>query len=373
MSTRQKLFSWREMYDTAGTEQLFTDAMRENCQFQYDHCPEYKALLDGSGFHPTLLQKPEDLGKIPPVPTTYLKAHRMFSMDPKHLPIKATSSGTRGKKSEIGLDWGAVRAGASMIIKVGRYFKFFSLVPHNYLVIGYEPHKSNKTAVAQTATGYTHMTPILHREYVLKYGPDGYYVDFEGIIQALERFSHSKFPTRFMGFPAYTWFLMEQLKEKDLRFPLPKGSKIYLGGGWKQFYKEQVDKRDFYALAKDRFDIDESNVVESFGAVEHPIWYSDCDNHHFHVPVYSRVIIRDVNTLEPLPYGQIGLVNLLTPMVYACPLLSIMTDDLGILHSPDSCGCGISSPWLEIIGRVGMVDIKTCAAGADDLRKGASL
>ena len=60
-------------------------------------------------------------------------------------------------------------------------------------------------------------------------------------------------------------------------------------------------------------------------------------------------------------------------MVYACPLLSIMTDDLGVLHDGESCPCGNKAPWLEIIGRVGMVDIKTCAAGADDLRKGVSL
>ena len=50
-----------------------------------------------------------------------------------------------------------------------------------------------------------------------------------------------------------------------------------------------------------------------------------------------------------------------------------MTDDLGILHDGDTCPCGVKSPWLEIIGRVGMADIKTCAAGADDLRKGVGL
>ncbi|MBQ4504140.1 MAG: acyl-protein synthetase, partial [Firmicutes bacterium] len=74
MDQRQKLFSWKEMYDTVGTEQLFTEAMRENCQFQYDHCPEYKQLLDGMGFHPSQLKTPEDLGKLPPLPTTYFKA-----------------------------------------------------------------------------------------------------------------------------------------------------------------------------------------------------------------------------------------------------------------------------------------------------------
>ena len=79
------------------------------------------------------------------------------------------------------------------------------------------------------------------------------------------------------------------------------------------------------------------------------------------------MIIRDAATLEPLPYGKIGLVNLITPMVRATPILSVMTDDLGVLHDGGECGCGIDSPYLEIIGRVGLKEIKTCAAGAAEL------
>ena len=74
-----------------------------------------------------------------------------------------------------------------------------------------------------------------------------------------------------------------------------------------------------------------------------------------------------MNTLEPLPHGQVGLVNLISPMVRATPILSVMTDDLGVLHDGGTCGCGITSPYLEIIGRVGLKDIKTCAAGAAEL------
>ena len=142
-----------------------------------------------------------------------------------------------------------------------------------------------------------------------------------------------------------------------------------LGGGWKQFYREQVDKRALYDLIRRRLHVDEENIIEFFGAVEHPILYTDCKAHHFHVPIYSRVLIRDVHTLDPLPHGQTGLVNLITPMVKAVPILSVMTDDLGIrgvrLH-----GAHLN---LEIIGRVGMRDIKTCAAGAADFLKGGKL
>jgi len=63
--------------------------------------------------------------------------------------------------------------------------------------------------------------------------------------------------------------------------------------------------------------------------VEHPILWCDCPAHLFHIPVYARAIIRDIHTLEPLPMGEKGLVNLLTPMIKAVPVSSIMTDDIG--------------------------------------------
>ena len=67
----------------------------------------------------------------------------------------------------------------------------------------------------------------------------------------------------------------------------------------------------------------------------------DCEHHHFHVPIYSRVLIRNVQTLEPVPNGTPGLVNLITPLVTGTPLLSVMTDDLGVLHDGCDCSCGI--------------------------------
>lgn len=176
-----------------------------------------------------------------------------------------------------------------------------------------------------------------------------------------------------MGFPSYTFFLMKQLDERGIHVTLKKGSKIMLGGGWKQFYAEQVDKPAFYRLAEKVFGVTDRDIVEFYGAVEHPILYCDCPNHHFHVPTYSRVVIRDVDTLAPVPMGTPGLVNLITPMIRATPVLSVMTDDIGILHSGSSCGCGIQTPYLEIIGSVAPNDIKTCAAGAADILKGVAI
>lgn len=116
--------------------------------------------------------------------------------------------------------------------------------------------------------------------------------------------------------------------------------------------------------------IEEDQIHEFFGAAEHPVLYCTCRNHQFHVPSYARVVIRDVDTLKSLDYEQPGLVNLMTPLPSSIPLLSVMTDDLGILHRGSDCGCGNPCDVLEILGRTGAADVKTCTAGAGEYLKG---
>lgn len=370
---RRKLFTYKAPYDLEGAESLFMEAVKENCNFHYANCETYRKILDDRSFNPKRLNGMEDLEDLPFIPTLFFKSHELFSMPTDQMLIKATSSGTKGKKSKIGFDTEGLYCGLRMVLKIGRKHQLFSMMPTNYILLGYQPHKSNQMAVSKTAFGATLFAPALHREYAIKYREEGYKVDLEGLIECLKKYSHQPFPVRFMGFPSYTYFLLQKIQEKGLRFKLSKGSKILLGGGWKQFYTERVEKEALYSLAKETLGVEENQIVEFFGAVEHPILYCDCPNHHFHVPIYSRVMIRDVKTLKPVKNGEVGLVNLITPMVKSMPLLSVMTDDLGVLHDGETCGCGIRSPYLEIIGRVGLEDIKTCAADAADLLKGAKL
>ncbi|MDE7362413.1 MAG: acyl-protein synthetase [Oscillospiraceae bacterium] len=372
MKYRRRLFSAKSPYDTNGTEELFLRAVRENCLFHYTNCPEYRKLLDGLGFGEReivsdSLPLSEYLARLPFIPTLLFKRRRMFSVPRHRMFVKATSSGTSGRFSEIGFDAGGLLCGLKMVLRLGRQRGLFSLRPCRYIVTGYQPHRGNRTAVTKTAFGATLFTPCISRKYVLKYANGKYSPDFDGTVEAVVRYSKKRAPVRFMGFPAYMYFLMREMERRGVSVRLPKGSKIMLGGGWKQFYAEQADKDAFYRLAEKVLGVSDKDVVEFYGAVEHPIMYTDCPNHRFHIPVYSRVLIRDCDTLEPLPPGETGLVNLITPMICATPILSVMTDDLGVLRDGAECGCGIRSPYLEIIGRVAPDSIKTCAAGASEI------
>lgn len=368
MSYKNRLFKWKHPYDIEGSNETFLKAMRENCRFQYENCPDYARILREKNFHPDDLKEYADIAKVPFIPTLYFKQHALFSMSSGRMLAKVTSSGTSGKKSRMGFNTASLYRGLRMVLTVGKYHGLFSLKPSHYLIFGYEPNRNNQVVFSKTAYGFTFFAPALSRAYALRYTKSGYRTDLEHLKECMIKYSKSKFPVRTIGFPAYTYFLLKQMKEEGIKVKLPKGSVLTLGGGWKEFYAQQVSKSDFYALAEEVLGIDEQHIFEFFGAAEHPILYTDCRCHHFHVPVYSRVLIRDVDSLEPLPNGQVGLINLLTPMTDSVPILSIMTDDLGILHE-EKCPCGESAPWLEILGRVGIKDIITCAAGAGELLK----
>ncbi len=364
----RKLFKHRKPYDLEKTDKLFVLAMRESAIFHYNHSSDYKRILDDAAFDPKSINTFDDLIKLPFIPTLYFKHHELFSMPKKRMLIKATSSGTSGTKSEIGMNFKSLMRGLHMMIHLGRYHKLWSLKPTKYIIFGYEPNKKNQMGIAKTAYGFTLMAPALKRTYAIRMTKTGYEVDLENIKKELIKASKGRTPVRTLGFPAYTYFLLKEMKAEGIKVKLPKGSLVSVGGGWKQFYSEAVDKQEFYDLVLEVLGVDSKHCVEFFGAVEHPVLYADCSSHHFHVPIYSRIIVRDPDTLKPISNGKMGLLNLLTPMVDATPLLSVMTDDLCILHD-EPCACGLKSPWLEIIGRVGIEDIVTCAAGAEELLK----
>lgn len=373
MSYTHKLFASHHPYDLQSTQDLFVKAMKENVLYHQAHCPGYRAILLDAGFDPQSIKKEEDLANIPFIPTLYFKHHELSSLPDKKLLFKATSSGTSGQnQSKIGYDLTTLLCGFGMVKRLFHYHHVWSLKGTHFVVFGYEPHKGNDKAIAKSSWGFTFTSPALSKDYAIVYRNGDYQVDLPSIEKKIISYSKGHHQVRSLGFPAYTYFLLQQMKAHGVSVHLPRGSKMTLGGGWKQFYAQAVSKQDFYDLAKEVLGLDEKDIIEFFGAVEHPIMWTTCEKHHFHEPIYARAIIRDPDTLKPLPMGQVGLINLLTPMSQAAPLCSVMTDDLGVLHPGESCGCGLTSPYLEIIGRVGIEDIKTCAAGADDLLKGKS-
>lgn len=369
MSNLRRLFLSKNPYEIRGREAVFCKAMRENYAAQRALFPDYKVLTDLEDWQIDTL---EDLNKLPVLTTLFLKRNPNFAKNPVLKGLKVTSSGTGGVRSDLVFDSKSVRMGLGMAFRFFAYHKLVSPIPTQYIIMGYEPNKNNQAGAVKTAFGASFFAPPLERVYALKYTSEGYAVNVEGVSKALLRYAKRPFPVRIIGFPSFLWQMVTELKSRGITLSLSRSSKILLGGGWKQFSDQRVSDEQFFETIEETLGIKKHQIVEFFSAVEHPIPYLKCQQGHFHTPVYSRVIARDPETLEGVPAGELGILNFMTPLVQSAPLLSVMTDDLGICHE-SGCGCGLDTPFFKWVGRAGVEQIKTCAMDANQVVGGERL
>ena len=167
MSQRTKLFRLSDPYNLPASDTQFLRAVRENCSFHYARCPEYRAVLDSFSFRPEDLRDFGDLERLPFLPTLTFKQHRLFSLPRRKMAAVSTSSGTSGRFSQVGFDFPALWCSWNMLWKIGRLRGFFSPIPTHYIILGYKPHRGNRTSVARTAFGATLLSPALSRTYAL--------------------------------------------------------------------------------------------------------------------------------------------------------------------------------------------------------------
>lgn len=366
MKNRRKLFMSKDIYNLHSTDEIFISAMRDHVAFHMRNCPEYNAVLENLDFDINSLNSIGDLSKIPPLPTSFLKNRTLLSKPYKKLLIKTTSSGTGGKKTLSGFDLSSGLCGLFMVLRVFRFHKLLSLRRTNYIILGYQPDKSNQTAMAKALKAITLLAPPKKVEYALVFKNGEYQINTEGIIDAVIEFRWQNRPVRIIGFPAYLKILLNELSSRNIKLDLHKDSKILLGGGWKALFTDEISKDELFRMAKETLGIKRENFIDHFSTAEHPINYISCINNHFHIPAFSRVIIRDVRTLEPVPCNIPGLLNLVTPLLSSAPYGSILTDDIAVMRSGGECGCGIGTPYFELIGRVGLNSIKTCTQAASE-------
>lgn len=352
----------------------FIEAMIEITLWHESHSDFYRKLIGNSGLKLSSIKSLTDLDKIPFIPANFFKMHEILSVPRSKSLMHFTSSGTTGQKSQIFFDDWSFRCGQRMVDSVFGYFDFITPEQKtNYLLYSYETESDSKLGTAYTDNYLCKYAPVKSAFSALRLnGAGSHDFDVFGCIERLQQYEAEGAPVRIFGFPAFLYFTlmrMKNLRRKKLK--LSHDSLVFLGGGWKGHAGSAVSKETLYSLITELLDIPSHRIRDSFGAVEHPIPYGECENHNFHIPVWSRVIIRDVKTLKPCAPGQAGLLQFLTPFITSMPMHSVMMGDLASFYEADDCNCGIQSPFFKIHGRAGTSKNKSCAITAAELLRGA--
>lgn len=183
-------------------------------------------------------------------------------------------------------------------------------------------------------------------------------LDREALAQALAA------PTQRLVLLGYTSVLYLQvakpLAEAGRRFTLPQATILHFGG-WKTLRDEAVSAEQFRATLHEVFGVPPAQIIDLYGFTEHlGLIYGDGPDGLMRCPLVSEIIVRDPRTLEPVPDGQVGLVEFLTPLPHSYPGLAILLDDLGRIVTRSPGPGGRHGTAFEILGRAPAAELRGC-------------
>jgi len=370
MTNKEKILAHGDVYDFGGTSELFLNSMREIVEWHIEHNDFYAKFLKAQNFCVRQIKTESDLHKIPPIHANFFKSYEALSVPREDIVVHVTSSGTGGQKSQMFFDKPSWDFGQGMIKSTLNYFGFISNEPTNYILYTYEPAPDNKMGTAKTDEGLLQYAPVNKVAYALKNNGTDYDFDNYGIMEALKDYEKDGLPVRIFGFPSFMYFTLKQMKDMGMKpLKLNKNSMTLFGGGWKGHSDKQISKQELYKLAEEMLGIPENRCRDGYGSTEHSVPYFECPHHRFHIPIFSRMYIRDFKTLEPLAFGKTGFASFITPHLSSVPAVSVLMGDKAVMYEGEKCGCGIKTPFMEILGRAGTAAAKSCAISASELLK----
>lgn len=356
----------------AEADALFLAAMNEIIAWHRGRNGFYARLLQQRGWTDRRVESLEDCVGLPGIHANFFKTHEIRSIEAEEVALHLTSSGTTGQKSQMFFDAWSIGAGQQMVEKIYRHYGWISEAPVNYLLFNYEPLSDWKVGTSWTSNSLTRFAPVNDLRYALRRtGGGGHEFDVYGAIRSLQEYAEAGLPVRIFGFPAFVNATLERMQALGLPpLSLAPGSMTFFGGGWKGQADKAIPKPELQARIEAQLGIDNALIRDGFGSVEHSVPYIECARHRFHVPVWSRVGIRDVATLEPLPAGEPGFLNFISAYVTSAPTHSVIMGDLAAWHPGSACGCGLDAPWFDLLGRAGQGKNRSCAVAAAELLKG---
>ncbi len=353
---------------TKEKNQLMVEACRELATFHYHHNKDIAFLYDRHTFKPNEIAHESDLEKIPVLGVTAMKYHLLTSLPHDQVVLRLTSSGTRGQKTQIWFDQASLDRCQAMLEEYWRQEGFITSEKQNYVLFGYSPEDAKNLGIAFADENQMRFAPKAHVTHALKMREGSWYFDRENLLREFERCQESAHPTRIFGMPAFIHEFLLFLKEKGKSYRLHPDSLIMTGGGWKAAEDQRITRELFREECAHHFQVSTDRMRDGYGMAEHCAPYNECRAHRFHIPVYTRVIVRDPVTMQVLSPGEEGLLELVTPFNAMMPNLTLLTTDWGKIDS-DPCPCGFESPTFQILGRAGITKHKGCALHADEIVK----
>src|SRR5471030_89403 len=322
---------------------VLTEHHRRNCG-EYDRL--MRVLYPGSA-------PITRLGDVPYLPVGLFKSHVLRSVPEADVFKILQSSGTTGQQpSRIVLDRETAQRQTLALSRIMTHLLGPRRLP--MLLIESPSLIKDRHRINARAAGLLGM---------MNFGRDHAYalddqmqLDPEEVRGFLARFGHE--PLLMFGFTFVTWkyFLLRLVGQN---VDLSNGILIH-SGGWKKLQEEAVSpaelRRRFCSETRLSRIYNFYGMVEQVGSV-----YLEGEDGYLYPPNFADVIVRHPITFEELPHGNVGILQVLSVLPTSYPGHSLLTEDLGVIHSVDSLACGRHGKAFSVIGRLPRAELRGCS------------
>jgi len=328
------------------------DELAELTDWHARHCPEYERILNV--LYPN--RRPfQSVSDVPFLPVRLFKMLRLASVPMDDIVKTLTSSGTSSQTpSRIFLDRPTARAQSKALIAIVKAYLGPKRLP--MAIIDHPGVLTDRDAFSARGAGILGFsqfgrTPIYLLDEHMR-------LNWTAMEQFLE--ANAQQQVLMFGFTFMIWRYLYQACCEAGRTVDFGDSVLIHGGGWKKLVDESVSNEKFKQALAERLGI--RRVHNYYGMVEQTgSIFMECERGFFHPSSYSDVLVRDPDTLEVVPFGTSGLLQLLSNIPRSYPGHSLLTEDIGTIVGENECECGRPGKYFTIEGRLPRAELRGCS------------
>ena len=318
-------------------------------EFHSRNCPEYGSFLNS--MFPSW-RKARSLEDLPFLPVGIFKERELRSVSEESIFKVISSSGTSQQvPSRVLIDRETASRQSAALRMIMR-----EILPgprRSMLIIDSEESIKNRSLRSARAAGIVGLMPLGRKHSFLLDS------EMQPEASSLQRFAQENEtqPKLIFGFTFMVWqYLIEELK--DVKVDL-SGSILVHSGGWKKLESLSVGNEEFKRRLREQFGIEK--VVNFYGMAEQVgTIFVEGDDGLLHSSCMGDVVIRHPESLQPLPQGEVGIIQVLSVVPTSYPGHSLLTEDLGVIESIDRESV-FGGKAFRVLGRVPKVELRGCS------------
>ncbi len=337
-------------------------AVNEAMRHHYEHCPPFRRWCDKQGYRPSTPIR--DMVSLPFLPVGIFKRVELSSVGGDQVVRVLTSSATSSQiPSRIVLDQVTRNRQMRALTAMMTHLLGGQRRPFIVLDVLPTPDRAAEQELSARAAGMRgYLMAATSKHYVLRESGAMPTLDVDQLLATVGQLKKGGQQFCFLG---YTYLLYQAvvrpLYEQGICLDLPENVFVLHFGGWKKLQDQAVDRATLNAQAAAVFGIPTRNIRDLYGFTEQlGVIYPDEGNGFREIPTYTEVLVRNPQTMQVAPLGQVGLLEFICPLPNSYPGIAILLDDLGrIVERPSEDG-QVVQRGFEVLGRAARAEPRGC-------------